>query len=82
MKFVFDYEEILLRRIEIESSDLESAISKLHYMIDTEEIVLDSEDFAAAEVRMPLEKNFLPQLQKFGETVENVQGLDIVIDMW
>lgn len=82
MKFTFDYEETLSRRIVIDAQHLSDAIAELERRIDQEEIVLNSEDFLSAEVRMPLEKNFLPQLQKFGESVKDTEDLDILIDCW
>lgn len=82
MKFYFDYEETLCRRIEISADSLADAIKKLENEIDNENIVLDSSDFLSGEIRMPIEKNFLPQIQRYGESVENVEGLDIVVDIW
>lgn len=82
MKFYFDYEETLCRRIEISANSLADAIKKLENEIDNENIVLDSSDFLSGEIRMPIEKNFLPQIQRYGESVENVEGLDIVVDIW
>lgn len=82
MKFTFDYEETLTRRIVIEADHLSDAIRELETKIDNQEIVLGSEDFVCAEVRMPLEKNFFPRLQKFGESVKDTEDLDIVIDCW
>ena len=82
MKFVFDYEETLSRRIIIDAPRLNDAIAELERRIDQEEIILNSEDFLSAEVRMPLEKNFYPQLQRFGESVKDTEDLDILIDCW
>ena len=82
VKFYFDYEETLCRRIEISADSLVDAIKKLEDEIDNENIVLDSSDFVGGEIRMPVEENFLPQVQCYGESVENVKGLDIVIDLW
>ena len=82
MKFTFDYEETLSRRIIIDAPHLNDAIAELERRIDQEEIILNSEDFLSAEVRMPLEKNFYPQLQRFGELVKDTEDLDILIDCW
>lgn len=82
MKFTFDYEETLSRRIIIDAPRLNDAIAELERRIDQEEIILNSEDFLSAEVRMPLEKNFYPQLQRFGESVKDTEDLDILIDCW
>ena len=82
MKFTFDYEETLVRRVVIDADNLADAMQEMHRRIDEEEIVLGAEDFAGGTIKMPLEENYLPQLQHFGESVENKDGLDIVIDYW
>ena len=82
MKFAFDYEEILQRRIVVDAEKLSEAIKEVERRIENEEIVLCAEDFAGGKISMPLENNFLPQLEKYGESVESKNGLDIVIDYW
>ena len=82
MKFTFDYEETLTRRVVIDAENLAEAITEIERRIDDEEIVLGAEDFVGGEIRMPLNENFLPQLQHYGESVKDIQGLDIVIDYW
>ena len=82
MKFTFDYEETLTRRVVIDADDLADALQEIHRRINEEEIVLCAEDFAGGTIKMPLEENHLPQLQHYGESMENKQGLDIVIDYW
>ena len=82
MKFTFDYKETLERRVTIEAGAIEEAIAILKNRIDTEEIVLGSEDFAGGEISMPLESNFLPQLQCCGDNVKNPQDFSIVLDYW
>lgn len=82
MKFTFDYEETLSRRIHIEADTLAEAIKEVESRIEKEQIVLCAEDFAMGKITMPLEENFLPQLEKYGDLVENKEGLDIVIDYW
>lgn len=82
MKFTFDYEETLTRRIIIDAGNLTEAINEIERRINNEEIVLGAEDFAGGEIRMPLDANFLPQLQHYGESVKDIQGFDILIDCW
>lgn len=82
MKFTFDYKEILTRRVIIEADTMADAIQEIERRIDTEEIVLDSEDFVGGEITMPLNENFLPQLRNCGEDVKNIKDLDIVVDFW
>lgn len=82
MKFTFDYEETLVRRIMIDANSLADAIKELERQIDNEIIVLNSEDFVGGEIRMPLAENFLPQLQFCGESIKDKANLDIVIDIF
>lgn len=82
MKFTFDYEETLTRRVVIDAENLAEAINEIERRINDEEIVLDAEDFAGGEIRMPLDANFLPRLQYYGESMKDIQGLNILIDYW
>ena len=82
MKFTFDIEETLTRRVVIESDCFGNAIAEINRRMDEEEIVLDSSDFVGGELRMPLDENFLPQLQLCGEDVKNKDDMDIVLDIW
>ena len=82
MKFTFDYEETLTRRVVIDAENLAEAINEIERRINEEKIVLGAEDFAGGEIRMPLNENFLPQLQHYGENVKDIQGLDILINFW
>ena len=82
MKFTFDYQEILMRRVIIEADTMANAIQEIERRIETEEIVLNSEDFVGGEITMPLYENFLPQLRNCGENVKNVEKLDILVDSW
>ena len=82
MKFIFDYKEILARRVVVEAETMADAIKEIERRIDAEEIVLDSEDFAGGEITMPLDENFLPQLRDCGEDVKNKNDLDIVLEFW
>ena len=82
MKFVFDYEETLQRRVTIHADNLGEAIQTIQKRIEDEKIVLDAEDFAGGKISMPMEENFLPQLQRYCEDVTDKNGLDLVIDYW
>ncbi len=82
MQFTFDYRETLERRIIIEADSMADAIQEIERRIDTEEIVLNSEDFVGGEITMPLEENSLPRLRNYGEDVENKNSLDIMVDFW
>lgn len=82
MKFVFDYKETLEKRVTIEAENLGDAIAAMNHRIETEQIVLGADDFAGAELRMPLSENYLPRLQEYGENVKDKDALDILIDFW
>jgi len=82
MKFVFDYKEVLERRVTIEADNLCEAIESMNRRLETEQIVLGADDFAGAELRMPLSENYLPRLQEYGENVKDNDSLDILIDFW
>lgn len=82
MKFTFDYEEILRRRVVIEADYLSDAIKEVERRIEDEEIVLCAEDFAGGKISMPFTENTLPSLELYGETVKNKDDLDLVIDYW
>lgn len=84
MKFVFDYEETLSRRVSVNADNLGDAIAAIRNMIDNETIVLRSEDFLAGKISLPLEENspYYVRVEKCGETVKDVSDLDIVIEEW
>lgn len=82
MKFVFDYEEILTRRVVIDADCLSDALHEIERRIEDEEIVLGAEDFVGGQISMPIENNFLPQLRRCGDNVEDVRDLDLVVDFW
>ena len=82
MKFTFDYEETLTRRIVIDADCLSDALHEIERRIENEEIVLGAEDFAGGQISMPMAENYLPQLRDCGEDVENKDDLDIVVDFW
>jgi len=82
MKFVFDYEETLTRRVVIDADCLSDALHEIERRIEDEEIILGAEDFAGGQISMPMEENFLPQLNHCGESVKDINDLDIVVDFW
>lgn len=84
MKFVFDYEEILSRRVSIDADNLGDAINMIRNMIDEEKIVLSAEDFCTGKISLPLEENspYYVRLELCGETMKDTQNIDIVIEEW
>ena len=84
MRYVFDYEETLTRRIEIHADNLGEAILEMHRRINDEEIVLNSEDFAGGKLSMPVECNPMVRVMDEGESMsdEAVSCMDIEIDWW
>lgn len=84
MKFVFNYEETLSRRVSVDADNLGDAIVAIRNMIDNETIVLGSEDFLAGKISLPLMENspYYVRIEKCGETVKDISDLDIVIEEW
>lgn len=84
MKFTFDYEETLTRRINVDADNLGDAIAAIRSMIDNETIVLGAEDFCTGKISLPLEANspYYVRVERCGETVKDVSDLDIVIEEW
>lgn len=84
MKFTFDYEETLSRRVSVDADNLGDAIAAIRNMIDNETIVLGSKDFLAGKISLPLEENspYYVRVEKCGETVKDISDLDIVIEEW
>lgn len=82
MKYTFEYEETLQRRIVIEADGLNNAIKEINRRIEDEEIVLCAEDFAGGKISMPLAENTFPRLERYGEDVKDKENLDLVIDCW
>ena len=84
MKYVFDYEETLVRRVEIYADDLGEAINEMHRRIGEEEIVLCAEDFLGAKLSMPVSENSMIRVTDEGENMseEAISCMDIEIDWW
>lgn len=85
MKFTFDYEETLTRRVVIDGHNVAEALAKVHQMIDDETLVLNASDFATGRIRMPLNKNdnFMLRLEREGEEVDEYgEDYSLVIDWW
>lgn len=82
MKYVFDIEETLCRRVTIDTDTLANAIEEITYKLDEEEIVLDATDFVGGELRMPLENNFLPYLEVCGNQFTQTEDMDIILEIW
>ena len=84
MKFVFDYEETLIRRVSVDAPNLGDAITAIHKMIDNETLVLNSEDFVGGRLTLPLGENnpYYVRVEKYGKNVKDASDLDIVIEEW
>jgi len=84
MKFTFDYEETLIRRVNVDADNLGDAIAAIRKMIDDETLVLDAEDFCGGKISLPLDANspYYVRVERCGETVEDASDLDIVIEEW
>lgn len=82
MKFVFDYEEARIKRFEIEADDLGAAIDAAFKSIDNGDCEYQEGDIVSGSLRMPLDQNFLPYVERFGERVGESKEYDIIIHYW
>lgn len=85
MKFTFDYEETLVRRVVIDGRNVAEALAKLHQMIDDAVLVLNADDFMEGKISMPLNKhdNFMLRLEHEGQEINNdSDDYDLVVDWW
>lgn len=86
MKFTFDYEETLSRRVTIDAKNFQDAMNQLYEMIDNCDLVLSADDFSSGKISIPLGKNlnFVPRLEYLGEEMEDTdsEDYDMVLDWW
>ena len=84
MKFTFDYEETLCRRVHVDADNLGEAIKEMHRLIDSCELVLGGDDFLAGKISLPLGENspYYVRVEVCGEPVKNAEDIDIVIEEW
>lgn len=83
MKYVFDYEETLMRTITIDTDSLTTALTRLTEMIENADIVLSADDFFTARILMPLDRNkYTVDLEKEYQPVPNKEDYAIVLEAW
>ena len=84
MKYTFDYEETLVRRVEVYADNLGEAILEMNRRLKDEEIVLGAEDFGGAKLSMPVECNPMIRITDEGNDMgeEATSCMDIEIDWW
>ena len=58
MKYVFDYEETLMRTITIDTDSLTTALTRLTEMIENADIVLSADDFFTARIYIMSDTDF------------------------
>lgn len=81
MKYTFEIEETLMRRVTIEGDTLDEALREFYTKFEAQEIVLDANDFAGAQLSLIPEKSWVCDVKRDGEPVEQ-EGLAIIIDRW
>ena len=81
MKYTFEIEETLMRRVTIEGDTLDEALREFYAKFEAQEIVLDADDFAGAELSLIPEKSSLCDVKKWDEPMDK-DGIAIVIDRW
>lgn len=82
MKYTFEIEETLTRRITIERDTLDKALKEFYSKYENEEIVLDSSDFAGAKLSLIPDGSSACKIEKLGEPVEQQYDYAVVIDHW
>lgn len=84
MRFVFDYEETLSRRVSVDADNLGDAINTIRSMIDNEQIVLCAEDFCTGKISLPLGENspYYVRIELCGEPMKNTEDINIIIEEW
>lgn len=84
MIYTFDYEETLSRRIKIEAKDLSTALTELVRRIDTQEIVLNADDFLTGQISAPLYENkYTLGIENCGDPIDSDKGdWSVVLETW
>lgn len=82
MKYTFDYEETLMRRVEVYADNLGDAIVKIHQQIDNQKLVLGGDDWVGSKLSIPVEVNPMVRVTDEGKEVEDVSCMDIEVDWW
>lgn len=83
MKYVFEYEETLMRTVTIDADSLANALTRLTEKIENEDIVLSADDFFMARILMPLDLNkYNVDLEKEGQSVPNKEDYAVVLEAW
>ena len=82
MKYTFDYEETLQRRVEVYADNLGEAILKIRNQVDNQELVLGGDDWIGSKLSIPAEVNPMVRVTDEGKEIEDVSCMDIEIDWW
>jgi hypothetical protein len=83
MKYVFEYEETLMRKITVDADSLTTALTRLTEMIENAEIVLSADDFLTARILMPLDLNkYNIDIEKDAQSVPNKEDYAVVLEEW
>ena len=82
MKYTFDYEETLQRRVEVYADNLGEAILKIRNQVDNQELVLSGDDWIGSKLSIPAEVNPMVRITDEGKEIEDVSCMDIEIDWW
>lgn len=81
MKYTFEIEETLMRWVTIEGDTLDEALREFYAKFEAQEIVLDANDFAGAQLSLIPEKSWVCEVERDGDPIEQ-EGLAIIIDRW
>lgn len=81
MKYTFEIEETLMRQVTIEGDTLDEALREFYTKFEAQEIVLNANDFAGAQLSLIPENSWVCDVKRDGEPVPQ-EGLAIIIDRW
>jgi hypothetical protein len=83
MKYVFEYEETLMRTVTIDADSLTTALARLTKMVENADIVLSGDDFLMARILMPLNLNkYNIDIEKDAQSVSNKEDYSVVLEAW
>ena len=82
MKYTFEIEETLARRVTIERDTLDKALQEFYSKYENDEIVLSAADFCGAKLSLIPDENSVCRIEKLGEPVEQPYDYAVVSDYW
>ena len=82
MKYTFEIEETLMRRVTIEGDTLDEALREFYSKYEKDEIVLSAADFCEGKLSLIPDESSICRIEKLGKPVEQPYDYAVVIDYW